>query len=126
MAGACIVEKHITYDRSASGPDHSASFDPKQFAEYVKLIRQAERMLGDRGPRRVLPCEADVRDVSRQSLVATRAISRGEAIDATGLTSMRPGTGISAERVDDVVGRRAARAIAAGEMLSADAIEGWA
>lgn len=122
--GACIVEKHITYDTTAPGPDHSASFDPKQFGEYVKLIRVAERMRGDGGPRRVLPCEADVRNVSRQSLVATRAIAAGSEIAAGSLTSQRPGTGISAERINDVVGRRAARTIEAGEMLSADMIEG--
>jgi len=43
-AGATIIEKHLTYDCAALGPDHEASFDPGQFAEYVKLIRQAERM----------------------------------------------------------------------------------
>lgn len=125
-AGACVVEKHITYDTTAAGPDHSASFGPKQFVEYVRLIRLAEQMRGDGGPRRVLTCEADVRDVSRQSLVAVRDIAVGETIEPTMLTSQRPGTGISAERIAEVVGRHAARAVAAGEMLSADIIEGWA
>src|SRR3954469_10208472 len=43
-AGACIVEKHITYDRSAAGPDHAASADPQQFAEYVRHVRLADAM----------------------------------------------------------------------------------
>src|SRR5206468_3273192 len=27
-AGACIIERHLTYDKTAQGPDHSASSDP--------------------------------------------------------------------------------------------------
>jgi sialic acid synthase SpsE len=34
-AGAVIVEKHLTYDKNAQGPDHSASADPTEFADYV-------------------------------------------------------------------------------------------
>ncbi len=125
IAGACIVEKHITYDVAASGPDHSASFNAMQFAEYVRLIRIAEQMRGDGGPRHQLECEKDVRGVSRQSLVAARAIPAGARIDVGSLTTQRPGLGISAECVDDVVGRRARRDIAAGEILTADLVEGW-
>src|SRR5690606_29955970 len=40
-AGATILEKHLTYDRAARGPDHAASLDPTQFAEYVRLARRA-------------------------------------------------------------------------------------
>ncbi len=28
-AGACVIEKHLTYDRTAKGPDHAASADPR-------------------------------------------------------------------------------------------------
>ncbi len=42
-AGACIIERHITDDRSRPGPDHAASLDAKQFARYVELCRSALR-----------------------------------------------------------------------------------
>src|SRR5205823_3593976 len=70
-AGAVVIEKHLTYDRSAAGPDHAASFDQGEFAEYVKLIRRAEKLRGS-GGRRVLDVERDVRTVSRQSVVLRR------------------------------------------------------
>lgn len=35
-----MLEKHLTYDRSAKGPDHAASLDPDGFAEYVKQARE--------------------------------------------------------------------------------------
>jgi len=54
--GAQIIEKHLTYDTSASGPDHSCSANPQQFAEMVRQIRRIEKMLGD-GIKRVMPSE---------------------------------------------------------------------
>ena len=88
MAGAVLVERHLTYDRSAAGPDHAASSDPDQFAAYVKAIRIADAMRGsgnERG-RRVLPIEHDVRRVSRQSLVLRRAVRSGQVLTAADLT----------------------------------------
>src|SRR5207253_594302 len=45
-AGACIIEKHLTYDRSAAGPDHAASADAIEFASYVRYVRWAEQLRG--------------------------------------------------------------------------------
>jgi sialic acid synthase SpsE len=123
-AGACVVEKHLTYDRDAPGPDHWASLDAAQFAEYVAAIRVAEAMRGG-GTRSVLPCERDVRDVSRQSLVTRVALRAGDAITAAALTTQRPGTGIPASAVDDVAGLHAARDLPAGTLLLPDMIVGW-
>jgi sialic acid synthase SpsE len=115
-AGACILEKHLTYDRSASGPDHAASLDPAQFAEYVRLARRAARMIGS--PLKELQdVERDVRNVSRQSLVAARDIPAGAFITREDLAVKRPGTGICASRIDEIVGRRTVRAIRADHVL---------
>lgn len=115
-AGARLVEKHLTYDRSAPGPDHAASFDQQQFARYVQLVRLAERASGTPG-RRVLDCEQDVRRVSRQSLVLSRAVAAGQPLRRRDLAVQRPGTGIPAAAIDEVIGRRASRELPPGTML---------
>jgi N,N'-diacetyllegionaminate synthase len=115
-SGASIVEKHFTYDRRANGPDHSASADPEQFANYVKMIRRAEVLRGAPG-KHVLEVEQDVRRVSRQSLVLVRDLRPGEILSEADLTVQRPGTGIPAGEVQRAVGQRAVRAMTAGEML---------
>jgi N-acetylneuraminate synthase/N,N'-diacetyllegionaminate synthase len=115
-AGACVVEKHLTYDRAADGPDHSASADPEQFAQYVAQIRRAERLRGAPG-KRVLECERDVRTVSRQSLVLRRSLEAGEAIRPDDLTVQRPGTGIPAAAEEQVVGRAVRSRQPAGTLL---------
>ena len=98
-AGASILEKHLTYDRDAAGPDHAASLDPRQFAAYVQLARRAARMVG--APRKELQdVERDVRRVSRQSLVASRDLPAGHLVTPDDLCVKRPGTGLCASRFD--------------------------
>jgi N-acetylneuraminate synthase/N,N'-diacetyllegionaminate synthase len=115
--GAAVVERHLTYDRAAEGPDHAASSDPQQFAQYVRLIREAELLRGTPG-KRVLGVEKDVRKVSRQSLVAARALRHGEPVRECDLTVQRPGTGIPASAIDQVIRRRVRLAVPAGTMLT--------
>lgn len=121
-AGASILEKHLTLDRSASGPDHATSLEPAQFAEYVKLARRAHAMLGD-PTKRVLAIEQDVRAASRQSLVVTRRLEPGHVIRRDDLTIKRPGIGIEPWRMDEIIGRRLARTIEADMPLAARDVE---
>lgn len=117
--GACIIEKHLTYDRAAAGPDHAASADPAQFARYVAMIRSADAMRGTTG-KRVLDIERDVRKVSRQSLVLSRPLRAGDLISDANVTVQRPGTGIPAAEIRRAIGKRAARALPAGTLLQWD------
>ena len=43
--GAQIIEKHLTLDKTAPGPDHSCSAEPEEFAAMVRDIRRVETML---------------------------------------------------------------------------------
>lgn len=115
-SGACVIEKHLTYDRNAEGPDHSASADPQQFAAYVRAIRSAEAMRGVSG-KRVLPIERDVRSGSRQSLVLRRDLAAGEMVTDNDLRVQRPGSGIGAAHFMKVVGRAAVGPLRKGTLL---------
>jgi sialic acid synthase SpsE len=117
-AGACFLEKHLTYDRAASGPDHAASLEPDSLAEYVAGAQRAHLMLGG-GEKRPGEIEADVRSLSRQSLAASRAIAAGETIAAAHVTTRRPGGALCASEPEAAIGRVASRDIEAGELLRA-------
>ncbi|HVP91400.1 MAG TPA: N-acetylneuraminate synthase family protein [Terriglobales bacterium] len=54
--GACLVERHITLDRSMWGSDHAASIEPTGLERLVKYIRTTESALGD-GIKRVYESE---------------------------------------------------------------------
>lgn len=62
--GATIIEKHLTWNKAAPGPDHACSAEPDEFAEMVRQIRRVEVMLGD-GMKRVMPSEAECAAVWR-------------------------------------------------------------
>lgn len=113
-AGAVILERHITYDTAANGPDHGASLIPDGFAEYARAARGARRgSVVLAAEKTVLECERDVRHVSRQSVVSTRAVPAGTVITREHLTIKRPGTGILAHRLEEIFERTAARDIEA-------------
>ncbi|HWE02645.1 MAG TPA: N-acetylneuraminate synthase family protein [Tepidisphaeraceae bacterium] len=121
-AGATIVERHLTYDRAARGPDHASSSDPAQFQRYVRLLRDAEAMRGAAG-KKVLEIEQDIRKVSRQSLVARRTLSPGDILCERDLTVQRPGTGMPAAQIEQAVGRRLNKAVLAGSLLQWDMLD---
>ena len=115
-AGARIIEKHLTYDCDALGPDHGASANPHQFAKYVSAIRLAEKLRGS-GGKRVLHIEEDVRGVSRQSLVAAHDLHTGHELREKDLITQRPGRGMSPAQYPQLLGRTIARPIPAGTMI---------
>ena len=58
--GATVIEKHLTLDRGAEGPDHKASIEPVDFRVMVSAIRTVETALGD-GVKAVRDCEVALR-----------------------------------------------------------------
>lgn len=121
-AGACVLEKHLTDDRGRRGPDHRASLEPEQFATYAAGAHRAWRM---RGPdeKHLQEIEEDVRAVARQSVAVVRDLSAGHLLRRADLTPRRPGTGIPAAALCDLIGVRLARAVKTGALLSADDLE---
>ena len=76
--------------------------------------------------KRVLPCEQDVRRLSRQSIVTRRDLPAGHVLTTDDVTFKRPGTGIEPWRLDEVIGRRLRRDVAADFPLERESIEGLA
>jgi sialic acid synthase SpsE len=137
--GAAILEKHFTWSRRAVGPDHAASLEAAEFRVYASLARDESAMKAWMGkvptpsdPRlgpdekRVLPCEQDVRRLSRQSIVARRDLPAGHALSLDDVTIKRPGTGIEPWRLPEVIGARLQRAVEADMPLEVSVLEGAA
>ncbi len=116
VLGAAVIEKHFTLDKNLPGPDQKASLDPAEFAAMVRAVRNTEAALGD-GRKRVTESEAPNKTVARKSIVAARAIRRGEAFTADNLTTKRPGDGISPMRWYEVLGTAAPRDFAEDEKI---------
>lgn len=57
--GACMVERHVTLDRSMWGSDQAASLEPNGITRVVRDIRLVEAALGD-GVKTLVPSEIPV------------------------------------------------------------------
>jgi sialic acid synthase SpsE/CMP-N-acetylneuraminic acid synthetase len=117
MVGAAILEKHLTYDTAADGPDHAASLGPEDFAVYVRHAREAQSAKSGDEFDEVQDIEQDVRRVSRQSVCAVRDLKAGATIARDDVTVKRPGIGIPAGRLEDVVGRKLLSDVKANRLL---------
>lgn len=120
--GATLIEKHLTLDAMASGPDHAASLEPPLFAAMVSGIRsiEAARGSGDKVPTND---EQATAAVARRSLHWARSLAPGSTIAPGDLAALRPGTGLSPARERDLVGRRTARSVEAGALVAIEDVE---
>ena len=114
--GAAAIEKHFTLSKRLYGPDHHASLTPEELARLVDGVRQVEAALG-RPEKERDPALDPARATFEKSVVSRGAIEAGTQIEREMLTTKRPGNGIPAIRLPEVVGRRAARAIPANHVL---------
>lgn len=105
--GATVIEKHFTLSRSLPGPDHLASLEPSELATMVHAIRNIEKAIGGSGIKEPSKSEIKNKPIARKSIVASRAIKKGELFSGHNLTIKRPGTGISPMDWHKVIGQTA-------------------
>jgi pseudaminic acid synthase len=119
--GACLIEKHLTLDRTQPGPDSSFSLEPKEFRALVEAIRATERSLGT-GEVETGASEANNRSF-RRSLFVVEDIPSGAELTRENVRSIRPGHGLAPKQLPEVLGRRTTRALTRGTPLDWSMVE---
>lgn len=76
--GAVMLEKHLTLDRTAKGPDHHCSLEAAEFAAMVAGIRDVEKAIGD-GRKRVMPSEVAARQVFAERAARREQVAVAQA-----------------------------------------------
>jgi len=114
--GATAIEKHFTLDCTLEGPDHRASLEPNELAAMVRAIRNVNMALGT-GIKEPSPSEKRNIPIARKSIVAARAIRKGEEFTEKNLAVKRPAQGLSPMRWDSLIGARAERDYALNESI---------
>jgi pseudaminic acid synthase len=110
--GATVVEKHFILDRSLGGPDSAFSMEPKEFAEMVRGIREAEQALG-----KVNYEVSEKSKLRRRSLFVVKDIKKGEVITEKYIKSVRPGYGTHPKFLKDILGKPSAYNYKVGDPL---------
>lgn len=120
--GAKVIEKHFTLDKSLPGPDHTSSSEPEEFANLVGKIRLTEVCLGS-GYKQ--PSDIEIKNAlgMRRSIVAKHDIAEGTDLKMEHFTFKRPGTGLRPSSLEQVIGRKTRRNIAADQLIDWSDIE---
>jgi len=121
--GATAIERHFTLAKTLYGPDASMSLEPHELAELVAEIRAVSRIARSPVDKSDVAQFSEMKRIFEKSVVAIRAIEAGTIIDSGMVAAKKPGTGIPARRLHDVVGRRARRAIDNDAVLNDDDVD---
>lgn len=121
LLGAEVIEKHFTLDKTLPGNDHYHAGDYEDFKKAIANFKWIDRILGNK-EKTVLDCELVPRREARRSLVLSRDMKTGDVIKAEDLIPKRPGTGISPEYAEIVVGRKIVRDLKEDTILTWDMI----
>jgi len=116
--GAGVVEKHFTFSRLMYGSDAAHSLEPAEFAQLCQGVRAVEIMLASPVDKADASRYTDMKRIFEKSLVSLAEIPAGARLTAELVGVKKPGFGIPAARLGEVLGRRAARAVPADRLLS--------
>ena len=123
--GACVIEKHLTIDKSLEGADHKVSLLPNEFKQMTSMIRNLEIALGRKDkPREVSQGELLNRENLAKSLVANRVIPIGTVFSREMITVKSPGQGVQPNRLDELLGTVSQRNIGLGDFFYDSDING--
>jgi len=110
MAGAQVVEVHITLSRDMFGPDVVASLTPDELRQTVEGIRFIEKMNAHPVDKSTPMEQAEpLRQIFLKSVVATKDLVAGTILTTDNITTKKPGTGISANQYEHILGRTLCR-----------------
>jgi sialic acid synthase SpsE len=140
--GACVIEKHLTFDRTSPGPDHPFSLEPQELRSLVDVLHQlddlessermrwvrrtygdhvVERILGD-GRKTIQPSERPLYPADKRSIHAIRDIPAGHTLSAENVRVLRSernlSVGLHPRYWETICGAITSSAISCGEGLT--------
>lgn len=122
--GIQMLEVHLTFSRDMFGPDVPASITNAELKQLAEGIRFIEKMKANPVDKEAIAKEFDeLRATFTKSIVARKKLAGGRVLKADDLALKKPGTGLPASRLSEVIGRRLKRRVAAGKFISEDDFE---
>jgi len=117
--GAQALEKHLAFDKADDRSlDNAGALEPLEWIEFVGEVRELEVALGEPAREELDTALASFRNWALQAVVAARDLEAGTELARGDLEAKRPlGDGLPASELENVVGRRLRRAVAADEQI---------
>jgi N-acetylneuraminate synthase len=125
--GACVIEKHVTLEKTMEGPDHEFALEPDELDAMVSAVRDTEAALGG-GDKRVLDIEQELYEKARRAIHAVTDIKAGSTLTEDNIAVLRPGereAGLQPRHYENVLGMTATRRIREGEGIRPDVLSDY-
>lgn len=123
--GARIVEVHVSFSPETFGPDVSSSVTTSELKQLVEGVRFIGRMLSSPVDKdRLADDAAPMKALFSKSIVAKNDLRAGLVLKKEHLAAKKPGTGIPAARLPEVIGCRLKKGLQRNQFLSEDILEG--
>jgi N-acetylneuraminate synthase len=112
VLGASVIERHFTLSRMMYGSDARHSLEPAEFSELVNGIRAIQTLLVSSVDKDRQAAElGEMKRIFEKSVVSVVDIPSGSIITDQMVAVKKPGTGIPARRLPEVIGQRAKKSI---------------
>ena len=124
--GIEVLEVHVTLSREAFGPDVPASVTTAELRQLVEGIRFIEKMRQNPVDKDAAASDlAGLRNLFTKSVVVQVDLPAGAVLEERHLGLRKPGTGIPAERLPELIGRTLRQPVAAGQFLQDTDLEAF-
>jgi N-acetylneuraminate synthase len=125
--GIAVLEVHATLSRESFGPDVPVSVTVEELRQLSEGVRFIEKMRANEIDKDEMAREMEgMRGIFTKSVVARTDLESGATLREGDLIPKKPGTGIPAARLGELIGRRLRRSVKADEILQEDDIHSMA
>lgn len=118
--GARIIEKHITLNKEAKGPDHHFALNPRMLKDFVNTVRKTEKAL------KINPDlsqkKKNKKELYARSIIIVDELNKEDIITRNKIDFKRPGTGISPMELDNIIGKKVNKYLSKNTVLNWDNI----
>ena len=115
--GSCIIEKHLTLDRSNGGADSAFSLEPDEFKAMVVACREAWQ-----ATQSFVPAKLPANLAFRKSLFVVEDVACGDSFSDKNVRAIRPASGLAPSFYQSVLAGVATRDLKAGTPLRAEMV----
>lgn len=122
--GASIIEAHIVFSRECFGPDVSSSLTAAEFKDMVEGAAYIRKMFLNPVDKDLSYKDTlDVKKLFNKSIVYKKSLHKGEVLRESHLALVKPGTGITPDKLENFIGKTMAKDVSKGDLLKIEDLE---
>jgi N,N'-diacetyllegionaminate synthase len=118
--GATVVEKHVTFSQAMYGSDASHSMNFKDFTLFCSMMRDTWSMSENMVDKDDDSLYMNIKQVFEKSIVASTDLKENTVISISTMSYKKPGTGISASKYRDLIGKKLSKSVKKDSLFSWD------